>query len=284
MGKKKRNCFIIMPITTPSLFLDKYDENKNHFSNVLKYLFIPAIEKIDHAPLPPETEGSQIIQTDIIAKLNTADLVLCDISVLNPNVFFELGIRTALNKPVCLVKDKITKAPFDTSPLKYEEYDSKLHPWQLEKDIPKIVKHLNKTIENSIGKNKLWESFGIKISAEILEKVGEDSEFSYMKLQLDSIQDEIRQLANKNSQTFIKNREYYHSQVNEIRFRYEKFLNLMKLNKDVSDFDYRVHFPKQEIHILFEHEPHQRIIKMLHDNFRELNEINWKLNISFMDG
>lgn len=37
-----------------------------------------------------------------------ADMVLCDMSRLNANVFFELGIRTALDRPAALVKDDQT--------------------------------------------------------------------------------------------------------------------------------------------------------------------------------
>lgn len=56
-------------------------------------------------------------------------------SLLNPNVFFELGIRTALNKPVCMVTDERTKKiPFDTNIISYHTYNSKLEPWNLENE------------------------------------------------------------------------------------------------------------------------------------------------------
>lgn len=45
-------------------------------------------------------------------------------SILNANVFFEFGIRTALNKPVCILKDNLTKSiPFDASMVNYREYN-----------------------------------------------------------------------------------------------------------------------------------------------------------------
>jgi hypothetical protein len=37
------------------------------------------------------SKGSEIIQADIIRNLHAADLVLCDLSTLNANVFFEFG-------------------------------------------------------------------------------------------------------------------------------------------------------------------------------------------------
>src|SRR5947207_1642478 len=111
-----RNCFIIMPISTPEPFVNLYGGDTTHFQHVLDYLFKPAINKVGLTPVPPIMEGSDIIHAEIIKKIEEAELVLCDISTLNANVFFELGIRTALDKPICIVKDNLTiVTPFDTS-------------------------------------------------------------------------------------------------------------------------------------------------------------------------
>ena len=102
-----------MPISTPSPYSQ---EDPLHFQHVREELLEPAIRGINFSPISPEASGSELIHSRIVKSLETADLVLCDISNLNPNVFFELGIRSALNKPVTLIKDNQTKnIPFDTS-------------------------------------------------------------------------------------------------------------------------------------------------------------------------
>ena len=58
--------------------------------------------------IPPMVDGDDVIQGTIIKNLGKSDLVLCDMSILNPNVFYELGIRTALNKSVAIVRDEFT--------------------------------------------------------------------------------------------------------------------------------------------------------------------------------
>jgi hypothetical protein len=109
-------CFVIMPISTPASVLATYQGDALHFQHMYESLFKPAIEAAGYVPRFPRTQGSAVIQADIITRLNEADLVLCDISTLNANVFFELGIRTALDLPVCLVRDDQTDTlPFDTS-------------------------------------------------------------------------------------------------------------------------------------------------------------------------
>ena len=101
-------CFVIMPIATLPDFLDAYGGDEDHFTHVLECVFRPALVQAGYNVIPPSVSNSQIIQALIIKNLETADLVLCDISTSNPNVFFELGIRVALDRPVALVKDNLT--------------------------------------------------------------------------------------------------------------------------------------------------------------------------------
>ncbi|MCX5998275.1 MAG: hypothetical protein NTU41_01430, partial [Chloroflexi bacterium] len=91
------DCFIIMPVSTPDSLVDKYSGDTDHFRHVLGHLFVPAIKAADLTPILPIAQGSDVIHAEIIKSLETAEFVLCDMSSLNPNVFFELGMRTAVN-------------------------------------------------------------------------------------------------------------------------------------------------------------------------------------------
>lgn len=102
-------CFVIMPLTTVNAHL--YAGDENHFEHVLDYLFAPAVERAEYDIIKPVFNNSQVIQGEIIHHLTTADLVLCDISGWNASVFFELGIRVALDKPVALVRDTHPRHP-----------------------------------------------------------------------------------------------------------------------------------------------------------------------------
>ena len=181
-SETSKRCFIIMPITTPKLFIDLYGGDKDHFSHVLNYLFMPALKKAGFEPIPPKSKGSPVIQADIIKKLSECELVLCDMSTLNANVFFESGIRTALDKPVVLVVDNKTSKdiPFDTRDINYHEYDSSLTGWTLEKDIPKLAQHIHDAYEDSPDHNALWKVFGLTQTGEYKPedaKAGEKIDF-----------------------------------------------------------------------------------------------------------
>lgn len=157
-------CFIAMPISTadPS----QYNGDSDHFRHVLDHLFAPAITEAGFVPLPPKATGTEVIHAEIVAQLESADLVLCDVSGLNANVFFELGIRTARNKPICLVKDELTRhIPFDTTLLNHHTYRSSLAPWHLEQEISTLAEHVRVSMEKSGGGNGLWKHFGLSIVA-----------------------------------------------------------------------------------------------------------------------
>jgi DNA-binding XRE family transcriptional regulator len=157
-----KTCFIIMPISTRPDSLESYNQDVDHFLHVLECLFIPAIEASNLQPILPLVAGSDVIHGEIIKNLSSADLVLCDMSQLNANVFFEFGIRTALNKPVALVTDEATSTiPFDTGIVNYHRYDSSLQGWLVKSEVGRLSEHINKTLASEPERNSLWKFFGI---------------------------------------------------------------------------------------------------------------------------
>ncbi len=189
----KKKCFVIQPITTPEFLLSDYHDDKDHFNHVFESLFAPAIEKQGLEPVPSITKGSDIIQGNIIKNLSESELVLVDMSTLNPNVFFEMGIRTALNKPTCLVvDDKTGKIPFDTSIINYHKYLSSLKAFEIKEQIIKLSEHIEKSLEISKSENSLWKYFGVTTTAEPL-KGGENTneKMDHLFDQIQSLRTEI---------------------------------------------------------------------------------------------
>lgn len=165
--KRMPDCFIIMPITTPDPAV--YQGDDDHFKHVLENLFIPAVEAAGLNPIPPNPQGSDMIHVNVIHHLQKADLVLRDMSTLNANVFFELGIRTATAKPVSHVKDSGTpKVPFDVTVVNYYEYSRGLEAWLLKDEIKKLADHIKSSLDRSKGENMLWKYFGLQQRAEFV--------------------------------------------------------------------------------------------------------------------
>jgi hypothetical protein len=163
-ARSRRQCFVAMPITTPPTSFSAYGNDDEHFSHVLAHLFEPAIERTGMTALPPLTTGSNLVHAAIIDKIVQSELVLCDMSGLNPNVFFEMGLRTALNKPLCFVVDDVTAShiPFDAGIVSYHVYRSALAPWTLEEEIAALAKHISASVAQSKNGNALWRYFGLR--------------------------------------------------------------------------------------------------------------------------
>ncbi|HEX8001456.1 MAG TPA: hypothetical protein VF519_02040 [Mycobacteriales bacterium] len=150
---------MIMPITVPAHLLEHYDDLHDHFTQVYDALIAPAVERAGLTPIPPSRSGTENIQAGIINDLQGADLVLADLSALNPNVFLELGIRSALDKPVCLVWDGFDKLPFDSGTLHTHQYEPR-PLFALNDEIAKMAAHVEATMAKSDGRNELWKFFG----------------------------------------------------------------------------------------------------------------------------
>ena len=188
------DCFIIMPISTPELWLPEYSGDLEHFEHVLDHLFIPSLKQAGYNPISPVVKGAEVIHASIIKNIEKADLVLCDMSTLNPNVFFEFGIRTAVNKPVCIVKDEKTdRVPFDTGILHYHDYFSELRPWNQGDQIEKLVAHIKESSKGSEGRNPLWKQFGFSTRAELVEGTAStDDKIGMLSLKLDDLARTLR--------------------------------------------------------------------------------------------
>jgi hypothetical protein len=156
-----KTCFVAMPVTTPATYADDLHD-ADHFGHVLEHLFKPALEQAGYMVIPPKMLGAALIHAEIIRHLEQADLVFADLSGHNPNVFFELGIRTALDRPVVLVKDARTAMiPFDLGTINVLTYDESLAAWTLNEEIKRLAGHISDVPTDNASGNAMWRYFGL---------------------------------------------------------------------------------------------------------------------------
>jgi tetratricopeptide (TPR) repeat protein len=105
---------------TPALLVD--------FDVVYRRLIEPALRKAGCIPFRADQEpGAGDIRTDMFFELVTADAVVADISVLNANVFYELGVRHGVApRGVFMIHGGWAKPPFDIASDRRFEYDGRL--------------------------------------------------------------------------------------------------------------------------------------------------------------
>lgn len=151
---------------------------KISFDEVYDLLIKPALTKAGCVPFRADKEpGAGDIRTDMYFELVTADVILADISILNANVFYELGVRHGVApRGVLMIHGGWMNRPFDVAPDRTFSYDGKLFAvrqderadeWgkRLKAEVDKLATLLRNALEvdeQTIGSPVYKELVGLK--------------------------------------------------------------------------------------------------------------------------
>lgn len=120
-----KECFVIMPIGSG----EDYRIYRNRYDNIIK----PAVEgmTIDGNQVFKCVRADFISQTGsitrvVIQRLYSSYAVIADLTDLNPNVFYELGVRHALRNKTILIALEGTEPPFDVGDLRIVWYEDRV--------------------------------------------------------------------------------------------------------------------------------------------------------------
>lgn len=145
-------CGIVMPISHMS---DEY--TKEHWEKVRK-IIEKSIKKANFTPrVVWEDPNIDIIQSKILQNIYENDVIICDLSNLNPNVMFEAGLRLSTKKPTILITDTETKPPFDMHSIGYIPYPKNLEYNQIDEFIDALSEKIS-LVHDAYTQNK-YKSF-----------------------------------------------------------------------------------------------------------------------------
>ncbi|EGQ9162776.1 hypothetical protein ACONJS_004546 [Vibrio parahaemolyticus] len=197
MVKKPINCFVIMPISSQEGYED------DHFQLVYEDIICPAILAAGMTPIrADETKGTNLIQLDILQKVIDSPMAVCDMSAKNPNVFYELGMRQAFDKPTVLLKDEKTNAPFDINGLRYCQYNTDMRHRNVKLAIEQLSATLIETYKNKENKseiNSLVRLLELAKPAELPtgDITPQEKEAKLLSLKLDTVINGMEQMQQK---------------------------------------------------------------------------------------
>ncbi len=84
------------------------------FEQIYRDLITPALEEVGYEVRRADSVlTQQNILRDIVESIVRADLIVAELTLLNPNVMYELGIAHALGKPTVMLAQRISDVPFD---------------------------------------------------------------------------------------------------------------------------------------------------------------------------
>jgi hypothetical protein len=128
------SCFVVQPFSGP---LGGYYE----------LIYRPAIEQVGLQPLRADAEifGTGKIMDQIWRGIRGAKVLVAELTMKNPNVFYELGLAHALEKPVVLVSSNQEDVPFDLRHIRVILYDQ-TDPFWGQKLIDKLADNLRSAL------------------------------------------------------------------------------------------------------------------------------------------
>lgn len=127
----KPKVFVITPFNED--FLALYDH--------LKEMFKESFDFTNAGDL----DNQQNIMKDIVCGIHQADVIIADLTGLNANVFYELGLSHAMNKKVIIITQNIGDLPFDIRSYRANEYSLQFNK------LPKLIDELKKLLDGAIN-------------------------------------------------------------------------------------------------------------------------------------
>jgi hypothetical protein len=133
-----KKCFVISPI-------GKEDSpEREHANDVLDYIITPALEQCKIKPIRSDHLSEPgLISNHMFDAILNYDMCIAILTFKNPNVYYELAIAQAANRPVLILLEKGEDLPFDIKDLRCVYYDLKPRPLFEQEYVKQIVKFIN---------------------------------------------------------------------------------------------------------------------------------------------
>lgn len=129
-------CFVMMPFAPPI---------GDYYASVYK----PAIEKAKLTAMRADNDifGAGKIMDQVWSGIRSAKVLVAELTTKNPNVFYELGLAHALQKPVVLISSNEDDVPFDLKHIRVIYYDRN-DPFWGQKLLNKVAENILSAIKN----------------------------------------------------------------------------------------------------------------------------------------
>lgn len=132
---EKKKVFVIMPF-------------KDEFFEVYEMLKLQFSESFEFSNAGDEGNQQNILK-DIVQPIYEADVIIADLTGLNPNVMYELGLAHSFNKKTIIIsQDELNKLPFDLKQYRAKDYST--HFRKFAELIEYLKTNLNGVLDNSV--------------------------------------------------------------------------------------------------------------------------------------
>lgn len=155
-----KKCFIVSPIGPEG------SDTRKRSDQLFRHIIKPACERNSYEPIRVDhLQTTTEITKDIIDLLRNSELVIADLTDHNPNCFYEIGYRTALDLPIIHLKSESEQIPFDIYAIRTIDYNLS--------DLDKASETVDK-ISNMIAKIDVSHKLESNLDADTADNSSED--------------------------------------------------------------------------------------------------------------
>lgn len=230
-------CGIVMPIAAMG------DYSESHWLDIQNIIKEAVSLAGYEARLVSESVEATVIIRSIVQNVYSDEIVVCDVSGMNPNVMFELGMRLAFDKPVVIIKDDATRFSFDISTIEHLEYPKSLRYQSIQNFKIKLSEKIKGTLKASKdeGYRSFLSNFGSFTVANLKDTTLNESEALETILnKLDKFDTRLLDVERrKTTKELLSNRSRYGEDYDSTVFEVwsAKYLDLDKYEKFIAELD-----------------------------------------------
>lgn len=188
-----KQCFVIAPIG------DDESRTRRATDGVVDAVIIPVMMRLGFdVEIAHRMSDAGSITKQVINKIIDSELVICNLTNLNPNVMYELAVRHAVKKPVITIAENGTRLPFDIQEDRTIFYvDDMRGTTRLAEQLTPMIKS---ALDDTDLDNPIYRAIE---SSNIIKSVSTDTEINqYIVDSLEEIQLKISSLERKGSVSF----------------------------------------------------------------------------------
>ncbi|MBJ8418755.1 hypothetical protein [Acinetobacter courvalinii] len=191
-----RKCFIVTPIGGDN------SATRRSADGLIKAVIKPIIEEMGYKVyVAHEIDDGGSITRQVIQHVLYDDLVIANLTDLNPNVMYELAVRHCTALPIIVLAEDGTKLPFDIAEQRTIFYTNDMHG--VEDLKPRLFSAIEKIADEKTSDNPVTRVSSTKV---IVEQMQEDDKSRYMLSRLDDIEKALISFTNNNiNKNMLKN-------------------------------------------------------------------------------